>query len=121
MSTRTRALAPIWTILAVGAALLVAAAPVAAKEGAQAQLTTTIPRDATPGSTLAVEWDAFMPSPVRRDPILGSPIFIRLLSAGAGKATEARGSEQPTQSGHYVAMVEVPVGGIRQVQIGLFG
>jgi hypothetical protein len=121
MSTRTRALAPLWTILLVGAALLVAAAPVAAKEGVQAQLTTTIPRDATPGSTLLVEWDAFMPSPVRRDPIMGSPVFIRLLPAGAGKATEARGFEKPSGSGHYAAEVVVPASGIDGVQIGLVG
>ncbi len=121
MSTRTRALAPLWTILVVGAALLVAAAPVAAKEGVQAQLTTTIPRDATPGSTLLVEWDAFMPSPVRRDPIMGSPVFIRLLPAGAGKATEARGFEKPSGSGHYAAEVVVPASGIDGVQIGLVG
>ena len=117
--SRIRALAPLWTILLIGAALLVAVAPVAAKEGVQAELTTTIPRDATPGSTLLVEWDAFMPSPVRRDPILGSPIFIRLLPAGAGKATEARGFEKPSGSGHYAAKVGCPTSGIGGVQIGL--
>ena len=119
--SRTRALAPLWAILLTGAALVAAVAPVAAKEGAQAQLTTTIPRDATPGSTLLVEWDAFMPSPVRRDPILGSPIFIRLLPAGAGKAVEAQGFEQPRLSGHYAAKVRVPDSGIGGVQIGLLG
>ena len=49
-----------------------------------------------------------MPSPVRRDPILGSQIFIRLLPAGAGKAVEARGFEEPSLSGHYAAKVTVP-------------
>ncbi len=125
MTTRPRrripAVAPLWSILLGGAALLAAVAPVAAKEGAQAQLTTTIPRDATPGSMLLVEWDAFMPSPVRRDPILGSPIFIRLLPAGAGKAVEANGHESPKLSGHYVAKVRVPDSGIGGVQIGLLG
>jgi hypothetical protein len=119
--TRIHALAPLWTILVVGAALLVAAAPVAAKEGIQAELTTTIPRDATPGSTLLVEWDAFMPSPERRDPIMGSPVFIRLLPAGAGKATEARGFEKPSGSGHYAAQIVVPSSGIGGVQVGLTG
>jgi hypothetical protein len=121
MSHRFRAVASIWTLLAVGAALLVAVAPVAAKEGAQAQLTTTIPRDATPGSTLAVEWDAFMPSPVRRDPIMEAPIFIRLSPVGGGKATEGRATERPSGSGHYVAEVIVPKGGIGRVEIGLLG
>lgn len=119
--TRIRAFAPLWTILVIGAAMLVAAAPVAAKEGVQAELTTTIPRDATPGSTLLVEWDAFMPSPVRRDPIMGSPVFIRLLPKGAGKATEARGFEKPSGSGHYAAQVVVPASGIGGVQVGLTG
>jgi hypothetical protein len=119
--TRIRALAPLWTILMIGAAMLVAVAPVAAKEGVQAELTTTIPRDATPGSTLLVEWDAFMPSPVRRDPIMGSPVFIRLLPKGAGKATEARGFEKPSGSGHYAAQVVVPSSGIGGVQVGLTG
>ncbi len=119
--SRTRALAPLWAILLTGAAVLVAVAPVAAKEGAQAQLTTTIPRDATPGSTLLIEWDAFMPSPVRRDPMLGTPIVIRLLPAGAGKAVEAHGFEEPSLSGHYAAKVRVPESGIGGVQIALFG
>ena len=119
--SRIRPLAPLWAILLVGAAVLAAAAPVAAKEGAQAQLTTTIPRDAKPGSTLLIEWDAFMPSPVRRDPILGSQIFVRLLPAGAGKAIETRGFEEPSLSGHYAAKVTVPASGIGGVQIGLFG
>ena len=119
--SRTRALAPLWAILLIGAAVLAAAAPVAAKEGAQAQLTTTIPRDAKPGSTLLVEWDAFMPSPVRRDPILGSQILIRLLPAAAGKAVETRGFEEPSLSGHYAAKIRVPDSGIGGVQIALFG
>ena len=119
--SRTRALAPLWAILLTGAAMLAALAPVAAKEGAQAQLTTTIPRDATPGSTLRIEWDAFMPSPGRRDPILGTPIVIRLLPAGAGKAVEAQGFEEPSLSGHYAAKVRVPDSGIGGVQIALFG
>ncbi len=118
---RSRALAPIWTVLAVVAALLVVTAPVAAKGNPQAELTTTIPRDATPGSTLAVEWDAFMLASGHRDPIMGSPIFIRLSPGGAGKPTEARGSEQPSGSGHYVAKVVVPEGGIGRVEIGLLG
>jgi hypothetical protein len=119
--SRVHALAPLWAILLAGTAVLAAVVPVAAKEGAQAQLTTTIPRDAKPGSTLLVEWDAFMPSPVRRDPILGSQILIRLLPAGAGKAVETRGFEEPSLSGHYAAKIRVPDSGIGGVQIALFG
>jgi hypothetical protein len=118
---RSRAFAPLWAILLIGAALLIAVVPVAAKDNVSVELTTKIPRDATPGSTLLVEWDAFVQSPVRRDPIYGSPIFIRLLAVGAGTATEADGHEQPSGSGHYAAEIKVPATGVRNVELGWRG
>ena len=57
---RSRAFAPLWAILLIGAAQLIAVVPVAAKDNVSVELTTKIPRDATPGSTLLVEWDAFV-------------------------------------------------------------
>jgi hypothetical protein len=109
-------------LLAAVAGLLMIASPVAAKEGMQAELTTTIPRDATPGTTLQVEWDAFMPSETgERNAIFGSPISIRFVPDGDAKPTEAAGRERPSGSGHYVATIEVPAGGIAEVEIGWFG
>ena len=53
-------------------------------------------------------------------PFLGVPVFIRLqpLAPGA-EATEGTGVESSPGSGHYVAQVTIPAGGIAAVEAGL--
>lgn len=102
-------------------ALLSLAAPVAAKEGMAAELDAPISRDAEPGSTVEVGFDVYVEEPTGRFPVQGSPLFIRFVPPDGGTALEARARETPPGSGHYVASVAVPRGGIGRVEIGLQG
>jgi hypothetical protein len=102
-------------------ALLVLIAPVAAKEGAEAQLDSPISLDAEPGSTIEVAVSVFMEDPSGRYPVQGSPIFVRLVPPNGGEPTEDRATEIPAGSGHYVAAVVVPAGGIAEVVVGMPG
>jgi hypothetical protein len=101
-------------------ALALLAFPVAAKEGGTAMLDTAIPRDAEPGSTIDVGWVAYVNDPAGRQPITGSPVFIRLVPL-TGDSTEASGRETTARSGHYTASIVVPAGGIARVESGLRG
>jgi hypothetical protein len=102
----------------VAVALL--AFPVAAKEGGTATLDTAIPRDTEPGSTIDVGWVVYVADPAGRQPITGSPVFIRLVSP-TGASTEASGHETTARSGHYAATIVVPTGGVAKVESGLRG
>jgi hypothetical protein len=48
-------------------------------------------------------------------------VFIRLTSPDGSSSTEARGVENPSGSGHYLATIAVPAGGVGLVEVGLFG
>jgi hypothetical protein len=102
-------------------ALLSLAVPVAAKEGMAAELDAPVSRDAEPGSTVEVGFDVYVEEPSGRFPVQGSPLFIRLVPPDRGGSREARAREMPSGSGHYVASVVVPRGGIDRVEIGLRG
>ena len=102
-------------------AVLSLALPTLAKEGAEAMLDTEIPRDAQPGSTIDVGWSVFSVSGTERQPMYGSPVYIRLVSVDRTTSTEVMGTESPSGSGHYVASIEVPAGGIGEVVVGLVG
>ena len=106
-----------------GAALLLCLAGIAtAKEGAEAALDAPIPPGAEPGSEIDVGWSAGWPDGAGRlDPIIGSPVFIRLTSVDGSEKVEASGTERPSGSGHYVATITVPRGGVGLVEIGLRG
>jgi hypothetical protein len=54
-------------------------------------------------------------------PFAGSPVFIRLTSPDGSASTEAFGVENPRGSGHYLATIAVPAGGVGLVEVGLFG
>ena len=101
--------------------VLLLALPTLAKEGAEAMLDTEIPRDAQPGSTIDVGWSVFSVSGTERQPMYGSPVYIRLVSVDWTTSTEVMGTESPPGSGHYVASIEVPAGGIGEVVVGLVG
>ena len=100
---------------------LAVVAPAAAKEGALAELDAGIPRDAEPGSQLEVGWRAWTPDGSTEHPLMGSPLFIRLTSADGSERVEVSGREDPAGSGHYLATVTIPQGGVSLVEIGLRG
>jgi hypothetical protein len=101
--------------LIVLAVALVAALPAAAKEGVTATLTTTIPLDASAGTSLDLAWTL---ASADGKPFGAGGAFVRLLSATGERAQTgfARGD-----TGHYAATVRVPEGGIGDVEIGLRG
>jgi hypothetical protein len=93
-------------------ALIALAGPVAAKDGMEARLDTPLSVDAEPGSTIEVGVEVSVPGPSAR--------FV-VLPPGGGESTEARAHETPAGSGHYVAAVEVPAGGIDAIEVGIPG
>ncbi len=105
--------------LAVLAACLVAAPVALAKDG-EARLDAPISPDAAPGSTVTVGWLALASDGATDHPMYGSPLFIRLISP-TGEAVEQGGTEDPPGSGHYLATLAVPAGGIARFEIGLRG
>jgi hypothetical protein len=48
-------------------------------------------------------------------------VFIRLTSVDGSEEFEASGTERPSGSGHYVATITLPLGGVGLVEIGLRG
>jgi hypothetical protein len=115
-----RRTSPISAILGLIIALTLAL-PVLAKEGAEARLDTALPRDAEPGSTIALGWSVFTIDGERTYPISGSPVYIRLVGPDGTSATEVMGTEVPSGSGHYTASIQVPDGGIGEVIVGMIG
>ena len=107
-------------------ASLVVAGPVQAKEGMQARLDAPILADTPPGTTIEVGWTAVVPTGEGNAvvPFTGAPVFIALRSPGAGEPGQVVfGEESPSGSGHYVASITIPAGGIAPdgVTIGLRG
>ena len=106
----------------IGAMLLASFAGTAAAKGnAMAALDAPIPPDADPGSELEVGWRAWTPDGGAEWPFAGSPVFIRLVSTDGTSTTEVLGRENPRGSGHYLATISVPPGGVGRVEIGLLG
>ena len=117
MRTRHR---PLIAVLAALTALLLGASMVLAKEGATVALTDPIPRDADPGSTITVEFTVMVPGENGPTPMIGSPVFVRLV-APDGSTTESFGTEETGRPGTYRADVAVPAGGIASAEFGLRG
>ena len=107
----------------LGTALVLSLAGIAAaKEGAVATLDAPIPPGIEPGAEIEVGWSAGWPDGAGHlDPIIGSPVFIRLTSVDGSEKVEASATERPSGSGHYVATITVPRGGVGLVEIGLRG
>jgi hypothetical protein len=101
-------------IVVVCVAALVVAPAALGKEGVRATLTTTVPLDASPGTTLHVGWKL-----ANRDgtPFGGGDVFVRLRSATGAHAETA----YTNGGGTFAADVVVPKGGIGDVQIGIRG
>jgi hypothetical protein len=107
----------------IGAAILAASmsALALAKEGAVARMDTPIPPDAEPGSTIEVGWTAWVMEGDEESPIIGSPLVLTIMDAAGGEAVEEVGTERPSGSGHYVAKLVIPAGGVGEVTLGLRG
>ena len=117
MSRRTGPLSLLLGLVAVVALAL----PVLAKTGTEAKLDTTLRRDATPGSTIAVAWSLFQVVNDKESPFSSQGVYMRLKGVDGKSATEVVGTESPIGSGHYKATIQVPESGIGEVEVGLRG
>ena len=117
MSRRTATLSSLLCLVAA----LTLALPVMAKTGAEARLDTTLHRDATPGSTIAVAWSLFQVVDDKESPFSASGVYMRLKGADGKSSTEVLGTESPVGSGHFTATIQVPDSGIAEVEVGLRG
>lgn len=119
MHAPTRSLAFLPAVLAL---LALTAVPVLAKEGGVARLDAPIPVDAAPGTELEIGWSVFVVDDAgTAHPIVGSPVYLRLVPAGGGTPVEVDAIERPSGSGHYVTAVVVPDGGIGRVEVAMHG
>jgi hypothetical protein len=109
------------SVLAAVVLALALAGTVAAKGDTVAELDAPIPRDAQPGTEIDVGWRAWVPDGDNEWPFEGLPVFIRLTSPDGASSTEAFAAEDPPGSGHFLATVVVPDGGVGLVEVGLFG
>jgi hypothetical protein len=100
--------------LLIVALALVAAGAAGAKEGVEATILSTIPRDATPGSTVHIEWR--LAEVNSGQPFGAGGVFVRLVGA-RGETTTA--DARTIRPGTFAANVGVPDGGIRRIRIGL--
>jgi len=105
-------------IAVAAAAICVLAATASAKEGFRATLTSAIPADARPGTTIKVTWTV---KNAVGDGFSTSAMFVRLRGPAGGKATEGFASIASHPDGAYTARVTVPQGGISAVEIGVAG
>ena len=104
------------------AAVLLLAGTASAKENMTAVLTSPLPTKAAPGTHFPVTWEIGGPAADgRRVTFDSAEVFIRLLSAGGGKPTEAFARFDAHTDGRYAATATVPAGGIGGVEIGVAG
>ena len=109
-------------VVAVSGAALATVTFASAKEGAQARLTTIVPRGAAPGTTIRVQWTVEVPDGKEgRRPFNAIGMFVRLLSRTGAPSTVGFASPTAHEDGHYAADVSVPTGGIGGVRMGLRG
>lgn len=101
-------------VTAVALAWLAPAA-VAKEEGVRARLVAPLALDAAPGETVTVAWRLRAPGGRRFD---AGGIFVRLRGAAGARSAKVLGRDI---AGRYVALVRVPRGGIRGIDIGLHG
>lgn len=104
--------------LAAALVLAPAAVTMAKEQDARASLVTLLPRDATPGSTIDVEWNVFFVGDGQ--PFGSEGMFIEL-TGPAGAVTRATAVQDTDWSKPYRASVVVPAGGIAKVQLGMRG
>lgn len=116
---RTRLL-PIAAAAALIGLLATSAAPLLAKDGMEAWLTTPVRLDTPPGTTLTVAWRIVTEDEDGgRVPVTGMPVFLRFVPTGGGEPVEVMGDEQPIDSGRWTGTLVVPAGGIARVEVGM--
>jgi hypothetical protein len=108
------------------ASLLLLAAPADGKTGVRARLSSGVPLDAAPGERVTLRWTlGYRDERGRWRPGFDAcGVFVRLLSASGASPTvgfDSNGACRPHRGGRYAAGVEVPAGGVGEVQIGLRG
>ena len=98
---------------------LVAAAPAAAKQGAQAHLLAPLSIRAAAGALITVKWTVDVPGAGgKRVPFAAIGMFVRLI----GRNGVSSSATAPEKHGPpYTARIRVPLGGIRNIQLGLHG
>jgi hypothetical protein len=107
-------------VLLAPLAVLGTATLAAAKEDARARLTKPLPVDARPGETVSVSWTVRVPDGKGGSrPFGAGSMFVRLLSATGAAPTV--GFADTDARGRNEARVQVPVGGIGGVRVGLRG
>jgi len=106
-------------LLAAALAAAGTALPAAAKEGARATITSRVPVHAAAGSSFTLRWIVTVPGGSgRRQPFVADGMFVRLIGAPGvrPRMVFAHGDH-----GRYRALVRVPRGGLRGVELGLRG
>ena len=109
-----RALRVAFALITITTVGLIATLPAAGKDGVKATLTTRVALNAPAGAPLRIAWTLRT-----RDGHLfgGGGIFVRLLSA----THEGAQTAYVRCSGQCSAVVHVPKGGVRGIQIGILG
>lgn len=108
-------------LIGVGAAAVIAA-PTGAKDDVKATLVTDIPFDAPAGTQIKVAWRLFyVDENGERRPFGANGVFVRLLSASGAASKEGVAAIGAYDTGEYEAIVVVPEGGIRDIELGLMG
>ncbi len=119
-SRRRTRLLPIAAAAALIGLLATSAAPLLAKDGMEAWLTTPVRLDTPPGTTLTVAWRIVTEDEDGgRVPVTGMPVFLRFVPTGGGEPVEVMGDEQPIDSGRWTGTLVVPAGGIARVEVGM--
>jgi hypothetical protein len=99
--------------------LVLAAAPVLAKEGLEARLDAPIARDTPGGSEIEVGMTVTVPDGDAVHPVEGSPIYLKLFGPD-GSTTSQRGRGGRV-AGHYTMRILVPASGVSRVEVGIHG
>lgn len=103
--------------LVLGLGLLIGtASSVAAKAGIIARLDAPLPRHAQPGTVVTIGWILIVPG---SSGLIGTGTILRVYPSNGGATVDVGANEDRT--GHYVATVTVPAGGIATIGIGIPG
>ncbi|PZR62525.1 MAG: hypothetical protein DLM71_06440 [Chloroflexi bacterium] len=103
--------------LVLGLGLLIGtASSVAAKGGIIARLDVPLPRYAQPGTVVTIGWTLIVPG---SSGLIGTGTILRVYPSNGGATVDVPANEDRT--GHYVATVTVPAGGIATIGIGIPG
>lgn len=114
-SSILRAIVP---VAGLGFAAIAGGSPVVGKEMIAARFDAPIAWATPGGTTLLVGLTVTLAAGDTEDPIEGSPVYL-LFNAPDRTTTLAFGREGP--AGHYTFRIDVPAGGIRDVEVGIRG